>query len=665
MVLGACQPLPAPSTSSPLPTPSPPATRAEVAAAQAPAPRPAPPVPGPIVTMTPRCALYRGGAIRCWSPSPGVDALRDAIDLSGDDRQTWAIRRDGTVHCHGCSDSSLEAMRQLEPLEHVAHRGERTIVATRAGVVHMRRRDAPVQRVPGLPSAPTRLAVADDLGCAFYDDGPAWCWGDNEHGQIPGAQKDYGIDPVSLEHAPQARSISGGLWHLCLVDGAGAVRCSGSSTYDGGELGDGTYHHEAEVTVALGEPAVEVAAGWTSTCAVLTSGSLRCWGQSDEMFDTAEAAAGPFDTGLKDVEHVAMGRERACAGMRDGSVTCLGNLVGDGMTPVAGIDDATAVAVGDDTSCAIREGGELWCWGAWEGAAVHRPRQVHGIDDAVVLSMGKTPGRSFDGCVVRRGGQVVCWDGDERIEPGVDDAVHVAVVHHHACAARRRGQVSCWGTSGDGALGAVDGAARAVEVDGMKGAVRVAVTGSTSCAIDDQAALWCWGDNGYGLLANGRLGGSSRRPVPTRVSGAAAADGDFSHMCALGTDGRARCWGFNSTGEVLFTSTQVVPRPIAYPGVEGAESLAVGNNQSCIVGDGDRLVCWGHRFGRADEVFGERRGRGPKRLTVPGIAQVAIGYDHACLRKHDGTLLCWGDDAHGERGSGAGRYGARRVLEAP
>ena len=77
--------------------------------------------------------------------------------------------------------------------------------------------------------------------------------------------------------------ISAGGSHTCALLDNGAVRCWGSNEY--GQLG---YPNTPNIgddepagaggDVVLGGPAIQISAGGIMTCALLATGSVRCWG---------------------------------------------------------------------------------------------------------------------------------------------------------------------------------------------------------------------------------------------------------------------------------------------------------------------------------------------------------------------------------------------------
>lgn len=122
------------------------------------------------------------------------------------------------------------------------------------------------------------------------------CWGSNESGQlgrgtfgptwslpdrsrlaftVADEDSDAGIfasDDVALD-------VAVGDAHTCAVMGSGRVYCWGASY--GGQIGAGATADVSGVPVkvtGLSGPAVAVAAGASSTCALLRTGAVECWG---------------------------------------------------------------------------------------------------------------------------------------------------------------------------------------------------------------------------------------------------------------------------------------------------------------------------------------------------------------------------------------------------
>jgi alpha-tubulin suppressor-like RCC1 family protein len=139
--------------------------------------------------------------------------------------------------------------------------------------------------------------------------------------------------PSAAEDVLQAVS---GAEHTCELLTDGGVRCFGN-----GSLGRLGYGNEDDVDaasaelLALGEPSMQLAAGDAHTCALLESGAVRCWGAGegnrlgyghddnvgdDETPDSVKAIA--FDL---PATQIAAGATRSCALLTDGTVRCWGS----------------------------------------------------------------------------------------------------------------------------------------------------------------------------------------------------------------------------------------------------------------------------------------------------------------------------------------------------
>jgi alpha-tubulin suppressor-like RCC1 family protein len=85
--------------------------------------------------------------------------------------------------------------------------------------------------------------------------------------------------PVAVQGlSGTATSISAGNNHTCVLISGGAVQCWGSNR--DGQLGDGNIiEYSIPVTVSVISGTVEdISSGLLATCAVLSNGSIKCWG---------------------------------------------------------------------------------------------------------------------------------------------------------------------------------------------------------------------------------------------------------------------------------------------------------------------------------------------------------------------------------------------------
>ena len=132
-------------------------------------------------------------------------------------------------------------------------------------------------------------------------DGYAVACGRNNYGQLGSDRSDaerghtssspnrmYDIRTVNLGTGMTAVSVDCGMYHTCAVLSDGTAKCWGYNGY--GNLGLGSYTTwgdspsemgDSLPTLTLGQPAVDVSAGWDHACAVLLDGTLKCWGHNN------------------------------------------------------------------------------------------------------------------------------------------------------------------------------------------------------------------------------------------------------------------------------------------------------------------------------------------------------------------------------------------------
>ena len=86
-------------------------------------------------------------------------------------------------------------------------------------------------------------------------------------------------ETVDLRILSTATSVSAGYRHTCAVLSGGTVSCWGYGGY--GRLGNGsTSTQYTPVSVSGISTATSVSAGEDHTCAVLSGGTVKCWGDS-------------------------------------------------------------------------------------------------------------------------------------------------------------------------------------------------------------------------------------------------------------------------------------------------------------------------------------------------------------------------------------------------
>jgi alpha-tubulin suppressor-like RCC1 family protein len=118
--------------------------------------------------------------------------------------------------------------------------------------------------------------------CVLTAESGVKCWGKNSSGQLgdgTGVNSFAPVDVVGLGGV--VAGVAPGGDHTCALTGQGGVKCWGKNA--SGELGDGTTVGKTAPVDVLGlsSGVTAVAAGGENTCALTTTGGVKCWGRDD------------------------------------------------------------------------------------------------------------------------------------------------------------------------------------------------------------------------------------------------------------------------------------------------------------------------------------------------------------------------------------------------
>ncbi|MBY0279526.1 DUF4215 domain-containing protein [Candidatus Binatia bacterium] len=479
------------------------------------------------------CALTTAGGVKCWGYNEqgalgdGTTTQRTSpVDVTGLASGIASIAAGGFHSCALTSTGRVECWGNNAEGE--------------LGDGSTTQRTTPVN-VSDLQSGVTAISAGTAHGCALMADGGVRCWGGNASGQLGNGLTSYRLAPVAASVLTDGvTAMAGGLGHQCVLTTAGGVKCWGANF--SGQLGDGSTlprRTPADV-VGLASGVAEISAKGGQTCALTTTGGVKCWGDNSngQLGDgTMTTRTTPVDVvGLgSGVAAIATGNWFTCALTTAGGVKCWGHNafgeLGDGtttrrLTPVdvSGLaSGVTAIAAGAITTCALTAAGGVKCWGyngtgdVGDGTTTHRstPVDVSGLTSGVQS---------------------------------------IALGLHQACAVTTAGAARCWGENIAAQLGDGTTTRRStpVGVTGLGSGVTAIGGGNAhTCALTSAGGVKCWGDSTFGEVGDGT---QATHTTPVDVaglgSGVAAISPAWWHTCALLDTGGVACWGLNGDGQL-------------------------------------------------------------------------------------------------------------------
>jgi hypothetical protein len=259
--------------------------------------------------------------------------------------------------------------------------------------------------------------------------GIAKCWGQNDKGQLGDATTSNKLIPTDVTGlSGSVNVIKAGDFHTCAVDSG--VKCWGSNFY--GQLGDGTYDNKLTPTEVSGlsSGVQALAAGYGHTCALLNNDGLKCWGRNDfgQLGDsTFLTRTSPVDVaGLSSgVYKIAAGFGHTCALMSSGAVKCWGKnefgQLGDDTlvnrsspVDVIGLSSGvSAITASGDHTCALKTSGKVQCWGRnFNGQLGDTTMTDRDTPTDVVMSgliMSEIEAGDFHTCARTTDAKAMCW----------------------------------------------------------------------------------------------------------------------------------------------------------------------------------------------------------------------------------------------------------------
>ena len=183
-----------------------------------------------------------------------------------------------------------------------------------------------------------RVSSGDSHSCLLISGGLARakvrCWGDNSELQLGVSGPTHSSTPLDLDLPGKTADISdlqAGAYHNCVLRSDGSVLCWGDNSQQ--QLGVPLPTLSAVpqlVKLPAGAYAVAISAGEHHTLALLKDGRVLCWGNAaacgvQTMNGTGPVAIGNLDPPGNFPTAISAGATHSCALMSDGSVRCWGS----------------------------------------------------------------------------------------------------------------------------------------------------------------------------------------------------------------------------------------------------------------------------------------------------------------------------------------------------
>lgn len=267
--------------------------------------------------------------------------------------------------------------------------------------------------------------------CGRRATGPAYCWGDNEFGQL-GAPTSTPMNPTPTLISSLIYNPNSGGGHSCgtSAGGGGSIECWGDNAY--GQLGNNSTVSTNTPVLSLSGTSLGKTSGANHSCGIRQesfSKPVYCWGlnrygqlgngsRTDAHSPTVVRVpdGNPFSG-----KTVSAGLNHTCAITLGDDVFCWGDnragQLGDGtqtnrVSAVRTKNDAIAVTSGTGHSCAIDFANHAWCWGdnraGQLGDGTTIDRLVPTLVSGAYLFKGIAAG-AFHTCAITTGGAAYCW----------------------------------------------------------------------------------------------------------------------------------------------------------------------------------------------------------------------------------------------------------------
>jgi alpha-tubulin suppressor-like RCC1 family protein len=250
------------------------------------------------------------------------------------------------------------------------------------------------------------ISAGDQFNCSLDSSGEAFCWGINDSNQLIPVNKIFTKISAGVSHVcgiastskiycwgwngygvtnppstPGFSQVSSGKSHSCGLDFYGNVTCWGNS-------------ENSRLAVPAGQYS-QIDAGSDHTCAIRSDNNqVVCWG------DNSFGQTGLGDYSTHTFTKISAGEKSSCGVLTSGGLACWGTTIPG--QPISG--SFTAVTVGTDHACALNTANATVCWGNnTNGEGIGLPGAYSSVEAG-----------TDHNCAIRTDGKMKCWGNNSK-----------------------------------------------------------------------------------------------------------------------------------------------------------------------------------------------------------------------------------------------------------